>query len=252
MKEHKTDQQQVSRGDYRKDIPHSAFRIPSSEPSAFATPPSEVSPLPLRKVVAVAWRGIRVRIWRSLLVVSCIVLAISFLTYILTSDSFSRHLLDRGSAALIEALTAAGTLDVDTMANQRVQTLWMVSLALMISFVGIVNAMLMSVTERFREIGTMKCLGALDGFVLKLFLIESLFEGAAGTALGLLLGIIFAYAEGGVIYGAEVWQLAPGAELMGILGACFMAGLLLTVLGALYPAYQAARMEPVMALRSEV
>jgi ABC-type antimicrobial peptide transport system permease subunit len=180
------------------------------------------------------------------------VLAIAFLTYILTSDAFSRHIQDRGSLALIEMLTHEGLLAAETLANQRVQTLWMVSLALMISFVGIVNAMLMSVTERFREIGTMKCLGALDGFVLKLFLIESLFEGAAGTALGLMLGLVFAYAEGMVMYGGDVWLLAPGMEMMLILAICFAVGLLLTVLGALYPAYQAARMEPVMALRSEV
>ncbi len=217
-----------------------------------STQPHEVSPLPLGKVVSVAWRGIKIRIWRSLLVVSCIVLAIAFLTYILTSDAFTRHLQDRGSQALIEMLTREGLLVAETLANQRIQTLWMVSLALMISFVGIVNAMLMSVTERFREIGTMKCLGALDGFVLKLFLIESLFEGAAGTAAGLVLGLVFAYAEGLVVYGADVWILAPGAEMLVILAVCFVVGLLLTILGALYPAYQAARMAPVMALRSEV
>ena len=50
--------------------------------------------------------------------------------------------------------------------------------------------MLMSVTERFREIGTMKCLGALDGFIVKLFLIESLFQGMAGTVMGVLLGLV--------------------------------------------------------------
>lgn len=211
----------------------------------------EIMPLPMRKVVAVAWRGIRIRVWRSLLVVSCIVLAIAFLTYILSSDAFSRHVVERGSQLLIDDLTQAGLLDQANAADQRVQTYWMVGLALLISFVGIVNAMLMSVTERFREIGTMKCLGALDGFVLRLFLVESLFEGAAGALVGLLMGLVLAYGEGLTRYGGEVWNLVRAGELGILLGVCFVAGLGLTVLGALYPAYQAARMAPVMALRSE-
>ena len=48
--------------------------------------------------------------------------------------------------------------------------------------------MLMSVTERFREIGTMKCLGALDTFIVKLFLLESTFQGLAGTSAGIVIG----------------------------------------------------------------
>ncbi len=212
----------------------------------------EVAPLPLQKVVAIALRGIRIRVWRALLVVSCIMLAIAFLTYILSSDAFSRNVQERGSQVLVETLVQKGHIQLDSTVNQRVQTYWVVGLALMISFVGIVNAMLMSVTERFREIGTMKCLGALDGFVLKLFLIESLFEGVVGTTAGLLLGLLFGYGEGIALYGMEVWQLAPGAEMGITLVVCFATGLLLTVLGALYPAFQAARMEPVMALRSEV
>ena len=67
-----------------------------------ATPQSEIESLPLRKVVQIAWRAIRVRIWRSLLVVSGIILAISFLTYILCSDSLLRHVADRGSSQLVE------------------------------------------------------------------------------------------------------------------------------------------------------
>ena len=78
--------------------------------------------------------------------------------------------------------------------QRRIQTNWLIGLALLVAFVGILNAMLMSVTERFREIGTMKCLGALDSFIVKLFLIESFFQGGAGTVaghpLGLLLSII--------------------------------------------------------------
>src|SRR5204863_933204 len=74
--------------------------------------------------------------------------------------------------------------------NDRIQTRWLLGLALLVAFVGILNAMLMSVTERFREIGTMKCLGAHDSFTIKLFLIESLFQGVVGTVLGILTGLI--------------------------------------------------------------
>lgn len=216
------------------------------------TAQAEIEPLGMRKIIQIAWKAIRVRIWRSMLVVSGIILAIAFLTYILCSDGFVRYVTERGSAELIEKLTRAGLLDMANAADQRVQTWWMVGLALMISFVGIINAMLMSVTERFREIGTMKCLGALDNFVLKLFLLESIFEGAVGSAMGLALGVVLSFAEGSTVYGSEVWTLVPPTDLVITLAGCFGAGLVLTVLGALYPAYQAARMTPVMALRSEI
>lgn len=213
---------------------------------------SEIESLPLRKVVQIAWRAIKVRIWRSLLVVSGIILAISFLTYILCSDGLLRNVAAHGSPQLVDQLTKAGTLNQENAANQRIQTYWMVGLALLISFVGIVNAMLMSVTERFREIGTMKCLGALDTFVLRLFLLESAFEGTLGSALGLIIGLVLGYAEGFSAYGSDVWHLLPLNELGIIVVGCYVAGVVLTVVGALYPAYEAARMTPVMALRSEV
>src|SRR6185437_9456808 len=79
--------------------------------------------------------------------------------------------------------------DASKIAADKVQTRWMLGLALLVAFVGILNAMLMSVTERFREIGTMKCLGALDTFIVKLFLIESLFQGVVGTTLGVIVGL---------------------------------------------------------------
>lgn len=212
----------------------------------------EIQPLSLAKITKVAMRGIKVRIWRSMLVVSGIVLAMAFLSYILCTDFFSRNVSEFGSNQLIEKLTRDGLINSESAANQRVQTYWVAGLALMISLAGIMNAMLMSVTERFREIGTMKCLGALTSFVLRLFLLESLFEGVIGTTLGLLIGFGLAYAEGFATYGREVAALLPTAQLMGCIGFCFITGLALTLLGALYPAQLAAKMSPVMALRSEV
>lgn len=138
------------------------------------------------------------------------------------------------------------------VAQRRAQTRWVVSLALLVAFVGILNAMLMSVTERFREIGTMKCLGALDGFIVKLFLIESLFQGGVGTACGVLLGVLASLAAATWSFGGFAWIQMPWPAIAGACALCFTIGLALTVAGALYPAWQAARMHPIAAMRVEV
>lgn len=214
-------------------------------------PENEIEALPFRKIVKIALKGIKIRIWRSLIVVSGIVLAIAFLSYILCSDGFLQNAARHGTPELLRRLSKIG-LVFDDMENQRIQTYWMVGLALLISFVGIVNAMLMSVTERFREIGTMKCLGALDGFVLKMFLVESVVEGAAGASVGVLLGLVLAYVEGAFLYGDAVWGLLPAGWFLLIAAGSFATGIVITVLGAVYPARTAARMLPVVALRAEL
>ena len=212
----------------------------------------EITPLSLGKITTIAYRGIKVRIWRSMLVVSGIVLAMAFLSYILCSDTFARNVMDLGSEELIQRLTREGTINTESAADQRVQTYWVAGLALLISLAGIMNAMLMSVTERFREIGTMKCLGALTSFVLKLFMLESLFAGMLGTTIGLIIGFGLAYLEGLATYGGEVTSLFPAGSLILSILFCFITGVVLTLLGALYPAKMAANMSPVMALRSEM
>src|SRR5207249_10667555 len=95
------------------------------------------------------------------------------------------------------------------IADDRLQHRWLIGMALLVAFVGILNAMLMSVTERFREIGTMKCLGALDGFIVKLFLIESLFQGVVGTIIGVLVGLSLALISAAATYGHDAWREFP-------------------------------------------
>ncbi len=135
--------------------------------------------------------------------------------------------------------------------NNRVQTRWLITLALLVAFVGILNAMLMSVTERFREIGTMKCLGALDGFIVKLFLIESMFQGGVGTVAGVMLGLFLNIAGMWSAYGQYAWKMFPYGSLSLMAGYCLLIGILLTVAGAVYPAWRAARMHPIEAMRVE-
>ena len=73
------------------------------------------------------------------------------------------------------------------------------------SYTGISNAMLMSITERFREIATMKCLGATDGFILKQFLIEAAIQGVVGGTAGMLIGMLISVVKSSAIFGAAVF-----------------------------------------------
>lgn len=210
------------------------------------------SRIPLRKAVRIAWKNLRVRWWRSLLVTSGIILALAFLTYILNSDALASSAAQNGSADLIEELRYRGVLANLSNSDAKIQTRWMVGLALVISFVGILNAMVMSVTERFREIGTMKCLGALDSLIIKLYLLESLFQGMAGTLLGIAIGLTLAMLEGFSLYGSELMAITPMTIMARQVALCFFSGIILTMGGALYPAWVAAKMDPIVAMRSEV
>jgi len=146
-----------------------------------------------------------------------------------------------------------------TMAKRN---LWLVTLSLLVCVVGITNAMLMSVTERFREIGTMKCLGALDKFVVKLFLIESSLQGIFGSLVGVVLGFSLSFFLAALTFrvtdpasGHTYWlafsYLPLGTLLLwGVVAVA--VGAALSVIAGVYPARKAAKMEPVEAMRIEM
>jgi len=138
-------------------------------------------------------------------------------------------------------------------AQARYRMAWIVAVSLLITVGCIANAMLMSVTERFREIGTMKCLGALSSFVVKLFLIESLLIGLAGAALGSAAGAAFSLLAYGYTFGVGRVFAAVDFATLGLYGVlCVAAGVTLAIVAAIYPARVAARMIPAAALASHV
>ena len=129
--------------------------------------------------------------------------------------------------------------------------LWLIGISLLVCGVGISNAMLMSVTERFREIGTMKCLGALDGFIVKLFLLESTFQGVAGTCFGVAVGFVIMLLSSLWAFGRATFHYFPGFQVLVVLVSGLLIGAALSVLAAVFPALKAARMAPVEAMRVE-
>lgn len=144
----------------------------------------------------------------------------------------------RGAGINIEATLSGGAADA-----------WIIIMALLLCTVGIANAMLMSVTERFREIGTMKCLGAQDGLVVKLFLLESAFLGVTGAILGIALGVLVGLLAAVLQFKGFGITGFPIMQSLSVLGYALLAGIFLAVIGTLYPALLAARMRPVDALR---
>jgi len=136
--------------------------------------------------------------------------------------------------------------------NSRYRMIWLVVMSLLVCAVGITNSMLMAVTERYKEIGTMKCLGALDKFVVELFMLESGMMGIAASILGWVVGFLLMVLLAGATRG---WDLVANIQGMAVLVTFFEAigiGLLLTLVATIAPAKRAADMPPAMALRSEI
>jgi putative ABC transport system permease protein len=117
-------------------------------------------------------------------------------------------------------------------------------ISLIVGSIGIANIMLVSVTERTREIGIMKAVGAQNRDVLQLFLVEAVMLGVLGSALGAVVGIAAGYA------GAEAIGLPLAFQPIWFV-ASIAVGVVVGVLAGLYPAWDAAHTDPIDALRYE-
>lgn len=133
-----------------------------------------------------------------------------------------------------------------------VGTLWLVGLSLLVCAVGVTNALLMSVTERFNEIATMKCLGAMDRSIMQMFVAEAVIQGilggTVGVALGLLLTLLRSFSEFGTLLGPG---LRAWPDMLGAAGLSLGIGVLLAAVAAIGPSWVASRLAPMEAMRVE-
>ncbi len=107
----------------------------------------------------------------------------------------------------------------------------------------------MAVADRFREIGTMKCLGALDRFIVRLFLIEATLQGFIGAFIGAICGAGIAILGSLIKYGLIVITFTNIYDVILSIGFSIFLGCFLSIIGVMYPALLAARMRPVEAMR---
>jgi putative ABC transport system permease protein len=139
-----------------------------------------------------------------------------------------------------------------TLRTFKILTICVAAFSLLVSGIGIMNIMLVSVRERTHEIGVWKAVGATDMDILLYFLAESVLTCTIGGGLGMLLGLVMASKATGFVASsvAEIstWKPIFCPEFFALsLGSTIIIGLL----SGIFPAVVAARLEPTEALRYE-
>ena len=160
------------------------------------------------------------------------------------SDSHAQEL--KSDDHSIEALTVEDSIDqFQEIINQIALLLGgIAAISLVVGSIGIANIMIVSVTERTREIGIMKAVGARKRDIIQLFLVESLILGSIGAVLGVLAGLGVGYL-GVTLLG---WPMAYPLNWIVI---AVVVGVVVGIVSGLYPAWRAARVDPIEALRRE-
>lgn len=193
----------------------------------------------------------RVRLARSLITTASLALAIAFVAYIWSGYAILNSVWPHVDSSAQEDILSSGYEMTEGHFGTSPKDRWLAILSLIVCVVGIVNAQLMAVTERFREIGTFKCLGALNSFVVRIFVLEGIYQGIFGGLVGSVLGILVATLSLTLKLGWSAILFWPALKMLLTIAEALLLAAFLSLLGVMYPALVAARMEPAVALRAE-
>lgn len=162
-----------------------------------------------------------------------------------------RHKIDPGAEADFSIRSTDQALGILTSVTNVLKYFLtaIASISLLVGGVGIMNSMLISVSQRIREIGLRKAVGAQPGHIIAQFLIESAFITLLGGIIGILFGVAIAFLASVIIpkLGYEWKFLVPPSAI----AIAFSVSLVIGILFGLYPAWKASRVSPMESLRYE-
>ena len=122
-------------------------------------------------------------------------------------------------------------------------------ISMLVAGVSILNIMMMSVTERIKEIGIMRSIGAQKQEVMRMFLYEALILGIVGSLIGGVMSLLGGYAISSLMLQNTKYLFAPSSLIHIVYGVTF--GVVICLICGIYPAWRAANLNPIDALRHE-
>jgi putative ABC transport system permease protein len=122
-------------------------------------------------------------------------------------------------------------------------------ISMIVAGVSILNIMMMSVTERIKEIGIMRSIGAQRKEVMAMFLYEALILGVVGSLAGGIMSLVGGYAVSSLMLQTTKYLFVPSTLISIVYGVSF--GIVVSLICGIYPAWRAANLNPIDALRHE-
>ncbi len=146
------------------------------------------------------------------------------------------------SSRMLESITS-------TLSTMTTFVMAIAGISLLVAATSIFNVMMMSVTERVREIGIMRSIGTQKSEVRKMFIYEAVILGAIGAVIGAVLSLAIGWIVVLAMVGSTDYFFSP-ASLVYIPSA-MVVGIVICVASGVYPAWRASNLDPIEALRAE-